>query len=646
MNIELINTFGNEIDRVNTYHFISDTEKDNYFTSVYNVIINTSYYPPYYTNRIKLSTDDYDIFKGNALHIYKYLRFKFNGKYYYYFIDRINYISEYVYELVITMDTYITYMNDVEVTDICIERKFIDRWNSDDTINRKYLRENVSKANFKLLDKNIQDYRTSNDATSGVIVFKCSERLDTSGCFNTLFRYSSIGTKYSPNCYYFYYLPFNDDIITENEFTVQTYDTDKKVWNDTYKSKEFHLTLTEIIALNQVVEAYIVPFNPFREYFSIVGTKIRLSANYYKSGNVIGIDNDHGLKNVNSFVIGLKIHSVLCNYFTSNYTMPFETNKNNNTLFDKKYIPCLMDSNYYRVSFGERNKQCTENIEYLTNQNLKFYYEPHADGSRMYIPNTDFYYQSMFAEDKFHLPLTHNEWNNYNCYNASSIGMAMGNYVLRCFSFGYGTNSNLNALSNETTARIEGIYDTPKYLDKRYNYPHLNTRGGGMVSSLLTEEEESYRRANVQAVNQGIANTGSLVGTATQEWNAWLAPNTVRQNFDIDSKITSKAMEISLQTYCVEDIEQVAQFYHRNGYLVNEWISDSKLLEELISYVSTRHYYNVIKLASCELHPFNYTISEDILFDIKNRLMNGLRIWNTQVTMLDYSYDNVEEKYL
>lgn len=103
----------------------------------------------------------------------------------------------------------------------------------------------------------------------------------------------------------------------------------------------------------------------------------------------------------------------------------------------------------------------------------------------------------------------------------------------------------------------------------------------------------------------------------------------------------------------VEDIESCGQYYHRNGYLVNEYINDAR---DIFSYVNTRYYYNIIKLSDADIHMKNTIESAELIEQIKSRLYKGLRLWNYKalisketnktIEIGDFSYDNVEKSYI
>ena len=108
--------FIKNISRLDTIRFENSDDRDNYFYDIASVSID-SIYPPHFQNRIQLSIEDLSpSTKVNYLSLF------YEGKYYYYFIDDINYINEGLYEVFITMDTIMTFMFDLNINKAILER--------------------------------------------------------------------------------------------------------------------------------------------------------------------------------------------------------------------------------------------------------------------------------------------------------------------------------------------------------------------------------------------------------------------------------------------------------------------------------------------------------------------------------------------
>ena len=629
----------------NIYNFPSTDARDRFFDKYVIKTIEDSYYPPYYKNTINLSTDDFDIYGAS----FNYVRISTGLQHYYYFVRDIQYVNQTLYKAYLEMDTITTYLFDIELSDVCIARKFIDRYNTDGTINRNYLRENVSTAIMKQIQREYLTTTTDSDQTKGLIVIKLSDtpykKGNTDFCKLQNFRYLS-RFEFVPQNGYYCILPFNDAILTENEFNVIA----RQGSQDTDKGKfEFHMSLSELSKATKVTEMYIIPGNPLRNYIFTQGNKI-FYHNDASTNRPIdrGTNNDCDIvTNANSCFFILTDFTIIPNTFEFRKSIGFTIQNKKEIAFNKMFVPCLLDSNYYRISFGERNYQTTDLIEYSNKDLFILTYQGMIDGTRFYFVGSDTYYTSILADNKYLMTLYTSEWNNYNSYNKASIGMAMGNYALSCFGFGYGTNNSLKSTYGGNQPLIDTIYSTPEYLDKRHKSPMLNTKGAALMDYFTPGESNAMRNSKVSATNKAIGEASSLVHTATQEYNAWLAPNSVRASYDLDNVFVSRCEDLVYVLYQVEDIEQVAQYYHRNGYLVNEYYNEPSMLFSLIDYVRNRYYFNILKLATCNVDFLSCTTGEDIKEDIEYRLINGIRIWNYEVNDIgNYSYDNVERKYI
>lgn len=649
--IELL-SIPNGYDENNIYNF-ANSDREKIFDKYVVKTIEDSFYPPHYRNTINLSTDDFFIYDSN----FNYVRITIDTsdnqsslKTYYYFVREIRYINDSLFTVYLEMDTITTFFYNILLSDVCIARKFIDRYNADYTINRNYLRENVSIGAMKQIEREYLVDNNKYDQTEGLIIIKLSDSPYKKGATNYcklqsiryLHRFDFV-----PQNGYYCILPFNETIITSNVFqTIALQDNGDEDINGTF---EFHMSLTEISKSTKVSEIYMIPGNPLSNYIHIQGNKI-----YYHSDSTTYTpidrcctDNCDIFENKYSVCFLLTEYTINTSTIEFPKSIGFKMNTGVKVSFDKMNVPCLLDSNYYRISFGERNYQCTTLLEYSLEDSFDLTYQGIIDGTRFYFIDIDDYYTSVLADTKFLLTLYTSQWNNYNAYYKSSIGMALGNYALSCFAFGYGTNSNLSSMKAKDMDTIGELYSSRKYLDKRYKLPTLNTKALKIAGGIYENEDEQYRRAQVSSVNKSIGDSSSLVSTATQEYNAWLSPNTVRASYDYDNVYVSRAKDLVYVLYQVEDIEQVAQYYHRNGYLVNEYYSLNTTLVKLTNYITNRYYFNILKLANCNVNLQLNTVGEDIKQDIEYRLKMGIRLWDYDKSSIgDYTYDNVERKYI
>lgn len=631
----------------NIYNFPDAGAREKYFDKYVIQTIADSFYPPYYKNAINLSTDDFDVY-GKC---FNYVRISNETQVYYYFVRDIKYVNQTLYTAYIEMDTITTFLFDIELSDVCIARKFIDRYKADGTINRNYLRENVSIGLMKQIQREYLTTTTANDQTKGLIILKLSDtpykKEVGDKCNLQSIRYLS-RQEFVPQNGYYCVIPFNDAIITENNFEVIKINDDdnKQSSRGTY---EFHRTLHDVSQATKVSEMYIVQGNPLTDIIYTIGNHVyyHTSDTNFRPLDTIDNNNSELAQNIHTVVFCLTDFVIRPKEFTFRKSIGFTLQNKKEITFNKMFLPCLLDSNYYRVSFGERNYQTTDLIEYSDKDLFVFNYQPMIDGTRFYSVGVDNYYTSVLADNKYLMSLYTSEWNNYNAYHSSAIRMAMLNYGLQCFAFGIGADNSFKSTYGGNQQLIDTIYSTPMYLDKRHKSPTLNTKGAALMDYITPGEGSTKQNLKVSSTKMAIGEGSSLITTATQEYNAWLAPNSVRASYDLDNVFVSRCEDLVYVLYQVEDIEQVAQYYHRNGYLVNEYYNEPCMLLSLINYVENRYYFNILKLANCNVDLLLFTAGEDIKEDIEYRLNIGIRIWNYNVNDIgNYSYDNVERKYI
>ena len=611
--------------------------------------IPNSYYPPYYKNIISISSED---FTGNFLETsINYLGIVFGNKTYYYFIDSIEYVNEDLYKLHVTMDVIMTYINEIKIHGGIIERKFIDRYDSNDKFNRNYLRENVSKGSFyvkkkeylnKLIDYKQDDYPSvrGKEYIKGWYVFK----------FTSLPNNYVNTERYNPKVYInnsYYQSQYVYSIFPLLDFS--------KV-----RSKEVHIkvgvndTSDNIITTEEVikrlcseptcVECKFVPLYIFDFRLDII--KVEGSTeSYYRfttsSGNDFWqeLNTDKWFGFCPSSIVNTELY----------YTLPIYLTKNINKaqLFNTSMCPVLMDENYKRYYYGDGDIKSTFETYLLTGGNLRFNYVPNIDsGSRAYYisgnsiyditDNNEYGYKDVFYslqinENYISCDLINDAWKTWKAYNGATLPLVLGKGIYESAKFGVEMYAN---------------YKLPMELlkinsrDRRYKDIVLNKKGVEKANKLNIGAQES--------ILEGIDNVSKIPGRYDNILNARLEPPSVKTTGTIGSFIMSETSNIRYEMHEVNDINQCAQYYHRNGYLVDEYINE---VDNIFDYVSTRYYYNILKMRDVDISLVNSPASTEIIELISERLENGIRLWNcdehnTFVNIGDYTYDNVERSYL
>ena len=193
---------------------------------------------------------------------------------------------------------------------------------------------------------------------------------------------------------------------------------------------------------------------------------------------------------------------------------------------------------------------------------------------------------------------------------------------------------------------------------KQYQATHKGTLGLGLAYSwgkfalsmaTITGSAKSYtpKRQQLSAkAKRNIAGETSsfadeMVDMTTHNINLIHTPETKSQGNEFTNDLVSKSINRIMYTQVVEDIDAVARELEGYGYRVHEEYST----ENLFTLLNTRYYYNIIKCSNIELY-LDILNSNDVIENIKERFLNGLRIWNRGAITSPYLYDNVEKAYL
>ena len=662
------------INKEDTPYFSSKEEQESYFsTCIVAPIEDDGFYPPYYQNEIKLSTDNLSTnTKANYLSLY------YEGKYYYYFINNISYISQDVISISIEMDTIQTYMFDIFLQSGIIQRKFINRYNfslanKEYLINRNYIRENFSKGTFQIamydkyyksIDFKTKDLtnqlltgfestRLNEDETEFVIIFKCSDEINanksyersmaTTQIFRSSYTYNSAkdNDQQSIGSYVYYMLPFNKDILTNGEAII--YDSGNQADPVTVNFWEsFYSIAKEPV----VMSCYAIPLNCFR-WISTKGHNVYGADSVGNMGGyyIISWDGNVGKCGV------LRIQDLTILYsLLDKFSFGFGINKDKAVPFYYDKVPALLDENYVRVSFGESDNSTTFPVHLVSRDNFILEYCFDCDGSRYYnilpfktssnengLDNT--YLTLLTAKNLPSYDLLSDKWQEYLAYNKATIPMTILSNGVTALT---GINPAVLSYVNDSR-QIDSLLSNPDSYDKRYKIDNRPLRKGPRA------QYNSLQEGKLNAVGDMVSTAGqSAIDTANQllpAINSFLAPITSKVVGDATSDMFSKACLPRLTSYEVDDIKMCGLKYHLYGYRVDENVNN---VENIFKYVNTRYYYNYLKMSTCNIH-LNLLEIENATDDTSYRLKAGIRLWNVEnsdVVMGDTQYDNVEKSLL
>lgn len=665
MNLDLI--FIDGISREDTLYFTDEDDRDNYMQSqIVTTIEGDGFYPPYFQNSIKLSSDDLNLSTR-----VNYLRIYYNDKYYYYFIDNVRYISEDVNEIDITMDTIVTFYFDIRVRSAIIERKFIRRYLDNGSINRDYIRENFSNGEFTLREKHIfnktDEFKggwNSNisvkikDNSSFCYIFKCTQAIGRDSInpkndkismigYNTDYKAVPSSTSYNGTgnfgSYHYYILPvtYNNNSSTY----AHAYMIVDGVQGNEYDIRD---TIKEMAEDPVLVSAYVVPFNCFscKNVNNVVTTNSLDTLHDHASDfyNIILSDENFAQ------ILRVPTDSVIAPIY---YSYEFDIVKNSSlrTPYNRKFVPAMMDINYIQVHFGEGSSQTTLDLYYCTNNIVNMIYYFTIDGSRIYMIEPDSTYITF--DDKYNIDTANtiisvdapsfidvlsDPWKEYMAYNKYSLAMSMLGDGINLATSGFKYSVDAGIKSSNMLNSLNDIYSKKSNYDRRYKTPgiKLKNKYERQVNSLVTDYENDRNSAAASFISS--MPFGNTLGEVTRQLNAQASPKTPKAQGDNRNDYFTGAIQVSYSVYQVNDIERCAQIYHRYGYRVDEYISS---VDNIFDYVRNRFYYNYVKLREANIDLERLEDNEDVN-DIIQRLESGVRIWNEKTIGTFYMFDNVE----
>ena len=645
------------ISNIDTPYFSNISAQNDFFTNHQVTSISTTFYPPHYRNRIRFDVEDIDF--TNQIN---YLWFEYNSKVYYYFIDDIDYINENTIELSIYMDVIQTYMFNIKFSNAIIERMFINRWNGNN-YNRDYLRENVSDG---LFTRQYTDYYKKD--TWLVVV---QPDYDSGGLFSQNLCVSAYVSNDNTKVmlpYMFYFIPVHCKYITYTKLTTGgASGTPVLVEHEIVDD----VNIRNMLSDSKTLKSFVIQGNPFPDIFSVTtyNNSIELVVNSdYPSleASTIDLTITKGSIKVNSMFCPFKdFHKIDNSHFDAleyistnreiintpdNVFASYLPSKNDSlgVAFSHFYVPALIDENYLRIEFGDGGGVTTYPL-FNTNNLLKLNFA-------CYLNNDEGCYTYAIENDTERL----NNGLNYNTYCYSNIVASMtllndvwkeyqANNHGRWLSAGIGTVKSaiqffapIPAKAAYANNKISSLLSDPNRFDKRYKNPTIKSS----YLAKINKARESNPINNPNTLGDLLSIGDGLLSQAVQDYNAYFSPDSIRQAGDSVSALITSQFIIRTRTLSVNDYEQCGHYYHRNGYKVDKYVNN---LEYPFEYIQNRYYFNIIKVRDCDLHLRDYIENESDMENIKDRLKDGIRLWNVEnvgVSIGDFTYDNVELDYL
>lgn len=626
------------ISRLDEPCFENITQQTLYFNSLESTTID-AVYPPYYTNKISFSTEDINITEK-----YNYLSLQFNGKYYYYFIDDISYINEDIFELQITMDTIQTFMFDFSIINATVTRNSINRWNSDETINRKYIRENLSKGVF--VDDGYLEYGTNYNIGFAIAYStKAFSNTDVPTC-DIIDNFKSV-----PTGLYAYIIPIFDSTTiaaaTANggKLKYGWYRLDPDLpspSNSTYVGAEFDWSafninklidnpyITNIIYINATCISRVFDYKFTNKTNTINGVselyirtkRTSLKGNEEKKYPQVNRTYLATIDNVQYPYLSVKS---LPNYFVnidSFYPKAVIKNTSLGVKFDSKFVPQLIDENYISVKYGERGTMCEFPLHKTTKSSIDFYQGVDLfTGTRCYFMSNntsgkDRLFTLVSTPNSQTFNLINDAWNNYYANNKATLG-ALG-----------------------TSSAIANIL---------YKGAYSNYNNSVILSAKYKSQDIASPMAKMGLLNTGLNVINYGVDRLITRENLENAPGSVIQTGTITTDTLNKSATLVYSRMYVSDIEECAEELEHYGYKQNMDISN---VDNVFTELNNRYYYNIIKLEDISIKE-KILIGNVLKSDLIARFENGLRMWNynngellTDGIGYRLAFDNVEKDYL
>ena len=429
------------ISRTDTPLFNNLSEQNVYFNK--NTMLQIDeYYPPHYTNVIKCSVADIN-FNTRV----NYVSLRHFDKWYYYFITSCNYVNEDIIEITINMDTFQTFMFDIEFHNARVSRKLIKRWNNGN-INRNYIRENFSSGIF--VNYFYKDYTIERLGNGDGGVLLCKYIPSNVG---SIVRYAteviSEFTRYKDNSL-IKILPAFNFAIGNKEYRNINIAIDGGL-NEIITPLAYNEFMYSLQSDPDNFILYYIPFNPFVNVEiskTIIGDMKCTLWNFKNDDN-----NSFNITGDNKYV-----EASICEINTINrdVVLDFVQNSDRQVLFNSKYVPQMLDENYIRVYYGEKAHMTTYPMNKLTKPKLYTkYYCDILTGYRTIalldnLQDIDKYNTTLVLNGYIQVPMVNDNWKNYMSTHVGTITSDVGKFI-------YNSLGSLNGGGSSASRALSGI---------------------------------------------------------------------------------------------------------------------------------------------------------------------------------------------
>lgn len=635
------------ITRTDIPKFDNSNDRNLYFNTKIVMSKENSNYVPFFKNSIKISIDDLDYNNTS----FNYMSIYFNNFYYYYFIDRIEYVNEKIYIVDITMDTIVTYMFNIKcngnITRQTIPRYIENKSDKNSTlINRNYIRENLSNGEFITKYDDFHLYK--NDINMLVIKFK-------KGWSPTVEWVNQYPTTIYLN---------NDDISDGFVYCLMPIISKDKIDGFSESSVNIVFTIDGVMFTKRFIQ-----LDDYLAQINILCSNPYVSEIYYMSSYYVTTMFDFVIKKTLNDDGSLDMRlEITCNFSNCEFTTPavsqhgdlayslivcnkltidkeqlhlsspfgFTKAYNKKQNFQWNFVPQVLDDNYMRLYFGEKMQYTSYPLCKATKWDFDLHYSyDFVSNNRLYsLKSTgDFDYLSNITVRTLQsMSLFSDQYQQYLATNKGTLttGIALAK-----------KNANYTFVKQFTGGTLD-----------------LIGSGVGIAAGSAT--------GNISAMSKGatggLSSIGKMVFSATDEImaleninkniqvakeNAIYAPATETQGNTISSDMYYNSANMCYWTEIVNDIEYVARKLEYNGYKVNNYQPEIKYCFDESDNI--RYYFNVKAMDIEQIKVENITIPNDLIENFKARMSNGIRVWNRYNDILTdmanvraFKYNNVE----
>lgn len=641
------------------------------------------FYPPFYKNQITVSTDEEDSYTHGTVNFNQPINYCciYNSNvdmHYYYFISSFEYTSENIIKINISMDVFTTYRPYMKINSCIINRKFIKRYDSKGLINRKYIRENPSNGYFVLDDYN-GFYKGSDfddrvgDDTEYTLCIKTTDDIPYNNEYPWLPKVTntySLNEKCSFSMYTQRFIPYAGPINSlVDDTSVKGTDGNLMATFNVYYGLLVGSRRT------QCVNLYTIPFSGSKLCWINVNDDTIYVNNAKGNDDAnadVSVTNDWGPSGNETAQVTARMMAGWLHNRTNNnnkpefnvyykkFTLPF-TRLDSPALTEFKwyYEPALLDENFMRVEFGEKSAkstfplfqalQSTFFVQHFSDMNTgsRFYQlsftTPKLEGPGYNYATSEFidsdpYGTLSVASNILTIDIIKDSFNEWYSYNKMGLIGAFAKDGLNAFTAFATGGARYNAIERS----FNNILSDASNLDSRFSKPVLNESASKRVNTLF-----NYSQLNddVTLIGAGTS-VNNLLNYATDYGNAMYAPDKpVEVGSYFDNRLAHTCF-VEYSLYKVNDIEVCAQYFHRNGNLVNELYNATEG-EDLFEYLNNRKYYNVVKLSDVDVS-LNCLQSEELISIIESTFSQGFRLWNVFDDMFEsigignFKYDNIE----